>query len=330
MTTNVMEEYIKITKEELIELMKIVFEKSYDKSIATRFIDCYIDIRFYNFYERDEQLSFRKNFLNALKEEENRLLKEFPEKRKVIENTGLINYYLLYFDKMSKRTNIKDNIEKLHKIRKKYLLKDNEDFKQTFYNTLLNYTKIKEDFIKKFETNKFFLKFTSYENIKNVYRVNIRYNIKFPSIYSMQAIENAFNRGLIQEDKLFVEYYLLAIHVIEDIIKANFKKQNIAEFDVKLLKKQNKLKSLLNIINNPAIQDKINLKITYSEFCNNKEEIYNLMRNGYRFAVILDETFTPDYINIEKLQVFNFIIASKELRNYEKISAENLKNFITI
>ena len=330
MTTNVMEEYIKITKEELIELMKIVFERSYDKSIATRFIDCYIDIRFYNFYERDEQLSFRKNFLNALKEEENRLLKEFPEKRKVIENTGLINYYLLYFDKMSKRTNIKDNIEKLHKIRKKYLLKDNEDFKQTFYNTLLNYTKIKEDFIKKFETNKFFLKFTSYENIKNVYRVNIRYNIKFPSIYSMQAIENAFNRGLIQEDKLFVEYYLLAIHVIEDIIKANFKKQNIAEFDVKLLKKQNKLKSLLNIINNPAIQDKINLKITYSEFCNNKEEIYNLMRNGYRFAVILDETFTPDYINIEKLQVFNFIIASKELRNYEKISAENLKNFITI
>lgn len=330
MTTNVMEEYIKITKEELIELMKIVFERSYDKSIATRFIDCYIDIRFYNFYERDEQLSFRKNFLNALKEEENRLLKEFPEKRKVIENTGLINYYLLYFDKMSKRTNIKDNIEKLYKIRKKYLLKDNEDFKQTFYNTLLNYTKIKEDFIKKFETNKFFLKFTSYENIKNVYRVNIRYNIKFPSIYSMQAIENAFNRGLIQEDKLFVEYYLLAIHVIEDIIKANFKKQNIAEFDVKLLKKQNKLKSLLNIINNPAIQDKINLKITYSEFCNNKEEIYNLMRNGYRFAVILDETFTPDYINIEKLQVFNFIIASKELRNYEKISAENLKNFITI
>ena len=89
-------------------------------------------------------------------------------------------------------------------------------------------------------------------------------------------------------------------------------------------------KSLLNIINNPAIQDKINLKITYSEFCNNKEEIYNLMRNGYRFAVILDETFTPDYINIEKLQVFNFIIESKELRNYEKISAENLKNFITI
>lgn len=330
MTINVMEEYIKITKEELIELMKIVFEKSYDKSIATRFIDCYIDIRFYNFYERDEQLSFRKNFLNALKEEENRLLKEFPEKRKVIENTGLINYYLLYFDKMSKRTNIKDNIEKLYKIRKKYLLKDNEDFKQTFYNTFLNFTKIKEDFIKKFETNKFFLKFTSYENIKNVYRVNIKYNIKFPSIYSVQAIDRAFNRGLIQEDKLFVEYYLLAIHVIEDIIKANFKKQNIVEFEVKLLKKQNKLKNLLNIINNPAIQDKVNLKITYSEFCNNKEEIYNLMRNGYRFAIILDETFTPDYINIEKLQVFNFIIASKELRYYEKIAAENLKNFITI
>ena len=34
MTTNVMEEYIKITKEELIELMKIVFEKSYDKSMT--------------------------------------------------------------------------------------------------------------------------------------------------------------------------------------------------------------------------------------------------------------------------------------------------------
>lgn len=330
MTTNVMEEYIKITKEELIELMKIVFDQSYNKSIALKFIDTYIDIRFYNFYEKNEQLSFRKNFLNALKEEENRLLKEMPEKRKEIENTGLINYYLLYFDKMSNRTNIKENIEKLYKIRKKYLFKDNEDFKTSFYNTLLQYRKIKEDFINKYETNKFFLKFSNYENIRNVNRVNIRYNIKFPSIYSSQAIENAFNRGLIEEDKLFVEYNLISVHVIEDIIRANFKKQYILEFSIKLLKKPNKLKSLLNIINNAAIQDKVNLKITYSEFSNNKEEIYNLMRNGFRFAIILDETFEPNYINIEKLNAFNFIIASKELKHFEQIAAEHLKNFITI
>lgn len=330
MTINVMEEYINITKEELLELMKIVFENSFNKKIALRFIETYIDIRFYNFYEKDENLTFRKNFLNALKEEETRLVNDFPDKRKDIENMGLINYYLLYFDKISTRTNIDENIEKLYKIRRKYLQKDNEDFKPLFSNTLERYKKIKEDFLKKFETDKFYLKISNYENIKDVYRINLKYNIKFPSIYSMQAIENAFNKGLIEEDKLLVEYNLLSSYIINEILKGNFKKQYIVEFAISLLKKQNKIKNILNIINNPAVQDKVSLKITYSEFTNNKDEIYNLMREGFRFAIILDETFEPDYINIEKLQAFKYILASKELRHFEQIKAEELKNFIEI
>ena len=151
-------------------------------------------------------------------------------------------------------------------------------------------------------------------------------------IYSNQAIDNVFNSGMVQEDKLFVEYNLIAVEVISDILKGNFKKQYIKEFTTTLLEKSRKLNSLLNIINNAAVQDKVNLKITYKEFLENKEIIYELMRNGFRFAIVLDNSFKPQYSNFEKLKTFNYTIANKDLKYYEKVIANEsiIKNLIKI
>ena len=44
-------------------------------------------------------------------------------------------------------------------------------------------------------------------------------------LYSTQAIENVFNSGLVAEDKLFVEYNLMSVEIIQDILKGNFKRQ---------------------------------------------------------------------------------------------------------
>ena len=332
MTSNVMQEYTKITQEEVFSYIKLIFENSYSKKIALRYMDAYLNVRFYNFYPKDDNLTFRKNYLNAIKEAEASIVRDMPEKRKLIENMGLFFYYILYFDKISYRVDIDEIIEKLYKIRKKLLKKDNEDFKKNFYNIFIEYSNKKEKFLKKFETEEFVLKISDYEGANNANRVNLKYNIKFPMIYSNQAIENVFNSGLISEDKLFVEYNLISVEVIQDILRGNFKRQYIIEFNTNLFNKSRKLASLLKIINNSAVQDKINFKITYKEFLKNKENIYELMRNVFKFAVILDDSFEPQYANFERLNAFYYTIASRKLEYYNTIIANEsiIKRLIKI
>ena len=319
MASNVMQEYIKMTQDEVISYIKLIFERSYSKKIALRYMNAYLNVRFYNFYPKDDNLTFRKNYLNAIKEEEANIVRAMPEKKKLIENMGLFFYYILYFDKISYRVDIDEIIEKLYKIRKKLLRKDNEDFKENFRNTYEEYADKKEKFLKKFETEEFYLKVTDYEGANNANRVNLKYNIKFPMLYSTQAIENVFNSGLVAEDKLFVEYNLMSVEIIQDILKGNFKRQYIIEFNTNLFKKKRKLASLLNVINNSAVQDKVNLKITYKEFLQNKDNIYELRRDGFKFAVILDNSFEPEYANFERLNAFYYTIASKKLDYYDKV-----------
>lgn len=319
MASNVMQEYIKMTQDEVISYIKLIFERSYSKKIALRYMNAYLNVRFYNFYPKDDNLTFRKNYLNAIKEEEANIVRAMPEKKKLIENMGLFFYYILYFDKISYRVDIDEIIEKLYKIRKKLLRKDNEDFKENFRNTYEEYADKKEKFLKKFETEEFYLKVTDYEGANNANRVNLKYNIKFPMLYSTQAIENVFNSGLVAEDKLSVEYNLMSVEIIQDILKGNFKRQYIIEFNTNLFKKKRKLARLLNVINNSAVQDKVNLKITYKEFLQNKDNIYELMRDGFKFAVILDNSFEPEYANFERLNAFYYTIASKKLDYYDKV-----------
>ena len=327
-----MQEYIKLTQEEVFTYIKLIFERSYNKKIALRYMDAYLNVRFYNFYPKDDDLTFRKNYLNAIKEEETRILKEMPEKKKLIENMGLFFYYILYFDKISYRVDVDEIIEKLFKIRKKLLNKKNEELKENFATKYNEFSEKKENFLKKYETEEFYLKISDYEGQNNANRVNLKHNIKFPMIYSNQAIANVFDSGLIAEDKLQIEYNLISIEAIQDILKGNFKRQYIIEFEISLLKKKRKMTTILNIINNPAVQEKINLKITYKEFLANKEEIYELMRDGFRFAVVLDSSFEPVYSNFERLNVFNYTIASRKLEYFNDVLAneDTIKRLIKI
>lgn len=332
MTCNVLQKYIEITENEINSYMKLIFEKKYLKRISKKYIQAYLNVRFYNFYEKDDDLTFRKNFINAIKQAEQEILTQNSNDKKLIENMGLFYCYILYFDKISYRADIEETIEKLFRLRKKILKKDNEDFKNKFYDTYKNYLEEKENFLQQFETELFELKITDYEGAEDVHKVILNHNIQFPMIYSSIAIQKVFDNGITKEDKLNVEYSLISANVIKDILRGNFKKQYIVEFTPTLFKKSKKFKSILNIINNPAAQDKLNLKIQYKDFADNKEKIYDLMRSGYKFAVIIDDTVDTSYGTLSKLNVFSYILLSKKLRNYDEILENEviLKNVIKI
>ena len=179
--------------------------------------------------------------------------------------------YVLYFDNVVYCKDMKNKISKIARLRKKILNKENYDFEENVYRQVMAIRDEKEKLLSRFETDNFFLKITNYKEKTNIYRVNLKHKLKFPMEYSEMAINKVFNKGITNEDKLIIEYYLITVQVIKDIIKQNFKKQYIVEFAETLLDKPKKIKGLLNSIDNVAIQDKICLKIRYEHFKENKE-----------------------------------------------------------
>lgn len=332
MTINIMNQYIELTKKQINIYMRAVFGNQFNKKYCDAFTEKYINIRYYNFYENDINTSMRKKILEHLRQTQEGITVNNIDDRELIEKMCVFYYYILYFDNVVYYKDLGKIIEKLSKLRKKILNKYSEKFEEDLYNNMKEYISKKEKLLKRFESEEFFLKFSNYPEKTKVYRVNLKYNIKFPPLYSDFAIEKAFNIGIINEDKLVVEYYLIVVQAIKDILKQNFKKQYIVEFAPTILKKSKKIKSLLNLIDNNAIQEKISMKIRYENFLENKEKIYELMRNGYKFAIILDNSFEINYKNIEDLNMFKYIIINKNLKHYKEIQEfkDSLNNVIEI
>ena len=332
MTINLANKYIELTKKEISAYLKLVFGNKFIKKYSDIYIKKYIEIRYYNFYDYDTSRTLRKKILDNLRDLAEELCIDNIEDREIIDQMCIFFYYILYFDNVSRTKNIEQTIEKIYKLRKRVLEKDEEEFKEELYKLLKEYKKQKEKLLDKFNSNEFFIKFTNYPKKLNVYRVNLKFNIKFPLIYSEFAINKAFNVGLINEDKLLIEYYLVAGQVLKDVLRQNFTKEYVLEFTDKLLDKPNKLKNLLNIIENNAVKDKISIKIKYESFINYKEKIYDLMRNGYKITIILDNSFKPDYKSIESLETFKYVIVNKDLKKYKEIISykKRIKNIIEI
>ena len=330
MTINILNKYIEITKKQINTYMKLVFGKKFSKKYCDIYTQKYINIRYYNYYEADINSTIRKKLIDHLKQEQEELIINNINDRLLIEQMCIFYYYVLYFDDVVRYKDLRKTIEKIGKLRKKILNKSDEDFESELYKEMYEYIKEKRDFITRFESEEFYIKTSNYPDKLNVFRVNLKNNIKFPLVYSEFAIKKAFEMGIVNEDKLVVEYYQVAVQILKDIIKQNFKRKYIVEFAATLLKKPKKLKSLLNIIDSSAIQEKICIKIRYENFIQNKEKIYELMQQGYNIALILDNSFEVNFKNIESLKLFKYVILNENLQQYEAIKSEKIKNLIII
>lgn len=324
MTINIMNQYIEITKKQINTYLKLIFGRNFNKQYCDTFMQKYISIRYYNFYDNDINRTVRKKIIEHLKQTEEDIVINHIADRELIEKMRIFFYYVLYFDNVIYYKDLRKKVEQISKLKNKILDSKTKNIEDDLYSKMKEYMDEKEELINKFNSDEFKLKITNYPDKTNIYRVNLKHNIKFPPEYSEYAINKAFNIGIINEDKLIIEYYLITLHILKDILKLNFKKRYIVEFAPSILKKPKKIKSLLNIIENGAIQDKLYLKIRYKQFTENKDTIYELMRNGYKFSIILDNSFDVNFKNIESLKMFEVIIINKSLKNYEQL-IENKK-----
>ena len=319
---NLMDVYIEFTEKKIKKYMKIIFNQYYDEKIVSEYLKTYVNARYYNiqnaekparaFYLRIlDELEYKEDILMKKCEEETETLDEKQYKLNLINIVKQVFGYILFF--------IKEIITKIiEMVQNELKIKNLKKIEEILYKEITNDILSKDIFLDKFDTDEFLLKFENSNIVENLYYVQLDYNIKMPMQYSEEVIEKVFREGIVAEDKLNIEYLLLSIISIRDVINGNFNDKYIAEFTPTLFKKKQKLDGILSIIGNQALQDKISLNIIYSDYIKNQKSILEYTKKGYDFTIILDDSI-KSIEDVEKLKMFKIVIAPRNIKLYKEI-----------
>ena len=335
---NIMDTYLKFTEKKIKKYMKTIFAGFYDEEIVSEYLKTYINARYYNisntekparaFYLRIlDELEYKEDILMRRCEEESETLDEKQEKLNLINKVKEVFSYILFFDNVRNVENfktidsLKEIIEKIMEIvNTAFGVKISEDTIEKLYKEIKNDMVEKDVFLDKFETDEFSLRFENSTIRYDLYYTILEHNVKMPIQYSDTVIEKVYTEGIVAEDKLQIEYILLSIVAIRDIINGDFKDTYIAEFASTLFKKKQKLESILSLISNQALQEKISLNITYSDYVKNQKSVLEYTKKGYCFVITLDDS-VKSIEDVEQLKMFKIVIAPKNIVLYKEIKA---------
>lgn len=355
MSYNVTEEYFKRLNNNYNAYFKLILENRYNKQICERLMEVYINVRYGMAEYTSRAQSIKNKLIIELRERKTELLAEFPDKDKEIEEIYVFSDYVIDFDNFANEKyleylrelsekELKENkgkrylrtSEKVNELSELY--KDLVDLRAKRLGKAIQEEFVKElklmiaenidekiDLLARSNNNEFYLRITEYPKQKKVKRVKIRYNLDFPMLYSISAIEQVYQEDLINEDKLILCYYLVSVKVLNDTMLGQFNREYIVDFPASIIDKIQKRERLTNILNHDLVKERVFIKITNREFEENTEYIYSLTREGYRFAIVIDSTFKPNYANLERLNIFKYIIThknlptSREVKNISKL-----------
>lgn len=320
---NIVGNHITQTQKRFKKYCNLILRSKYDRKVCDELIQTYIDARYYNYNVDEEIKIFYRRIFEALKIKAAKLAKEDSSNKESIEYTLMLFQYFFYFDFVRKNIEVSEVITRISEKRiNEFNLKSaqDDDFEKEFSKLVKQDLKIVENTLVAYDTKDFELDITKIvPSNNNYYRVKLKYNFDFPELYSKESIEETFNSDLIGEDKLFVEYPLISIKVLKDILVGNFSTKYIVDFSVDLLNKKQKLEQILKIIDCQAVQDKISFEITYKDFIDNKNKIYELIKRGFNFSLRTDKDMPKlkqDELKI--LNVFNCIIVDTNDINKDK------------
>lgn len=320
MTANLMDQYIQNTRNNIKDFTKMFFGEEYNEEISNEYIDTYIESRIYNFGEGEDKFFYIRINSN-LSIKKNELQMRFPKiEEKVLDDNLRIYQFVFYIDGVRPIADLPQFCKLVcDKRNTQFELKSVINLEERLLKLIKRVNEEKESFFKKYETEYFSLNIEKYKLIDNTYKVDLNYEFKIPYIYSEKVIEEVYNEGVINEDKLMIEYTLLTLLCIKDINKGNFDTKYIVNFASSLYKKKQKLKQTLKILDNAVAQDKVFLKLNYQDFEENKELIYELMKDGFRFAIIIDDTFNPSIMDLKKLSIFKYLLIEEQSKNFDEI-----------
>lgn len=320
---NIIDEYIEFFKKNIVSCSKRILMNYYNKEIIDYLANSFISIMFLN-YDNDYPDDVKLNINKCMDSKVVRLtnMKKYSD-IEIKNNMQAIKYamYLVlngYNEKMAEDSN-RFRINKLNMNDSKYI----SDIKSMINEC----SDRKEKYMVSFDTKDFYIEYES-TNINSLFDTDIKYNIVFKELYSPLAIKKAFDKDIVGEQKLFVYYSLISIKVLNSVLNRAYNERYLVSFNISMLEKSNKTKRLLKIIDNDVSKDKIILKITYSDYCANKDIITSLIQEGFSFACIIDEEFVMNRENMIKLDIFKYIVINSKEFLYNGFNKK--KNIVII
>ena len=303
---NMLEEYLKFEKNNITIFAKQVLSTDfYDEEIFAKLLNTYIENRYYNFYS-DEDTPYEERIFNHLRKNVMKLSEGESEetKNKLIEMFTIFNY-VLCLDGVKTISN-----KALVRIVSEYHqnLYNHEDitlFKEEISRLLTNFDNKRKKFFDYFKTDDFDIKKYG-TNKENLFDVELIHHLKFPKLYSDYAIDRVFNTGVIKEDKLLVEYYLLTSMIINDLRACVFDRFYLIDFETSLFEDKERISKLLTIAENDCFKGQTIFKIKYEDFAKYGNNIKDMIRDGYMFALIIDDNIDKnDFILFD---IFKYVI----------------------
>ncbi len=322
---NIMDEYIKFMENSLMNYYKIIYDSKFNKTIALKYVDSYLYVRYGNYVDEESvKLSVVKKIARVLEKAKNELKDELGN-----EYVPLINAYkstALHFyniDQLYILEAQKKTVNDISNERNIFLEIEDKKFVNDFGNLLRADIKKKKEYLDSFDSNIFKLEVNKYT--KNDYGLKLSNNIVFPDLYSDVAIKRAAEKDNINEDMTAIGFLQTSTMIINDLISCNFDKTYYINIPGSLFDKKTKVARLFNIIDNTFIQDRLRIVVNFSCFDRYKSYVMEFMRQGFVFALYLDEKFDYSTENIKYLELFDRIFMEnskyyyKDMKNNGKI-----------
>lgn len=305
MSINIAKKYIDFSDECLIQYMKLIGGSKITKANFREILNTYNGVRYYNYFppisrNRSANLNYYIN------EKMHELYSEYSEE-KIKSLTNLVKFVLsLDFVHLDQIEGVVLTAESIRDDKSR-----NPDFQGEFTKLLKTNLTRKLKYLSEFKTDTFVLNYTR-TNRSKVTLVSLNYDIKFPALYSESAIKKVYNSGVIDEQKLFIEYSLISVKILKEIISNDFSSKYIVDFPYSIFDKKAKKTRLFTLIDSDAIKEKLIIKMDSLQYELNQDAVIEMIQKGYKMAIELNYNFDFNKSNVKRLEIFEYIIVDSE------------------
>lgn len=302
----IIEKCMYIKELELDKIVDILLDgesKNNYKTIKNEFIEGYIDARYYS---SCKDINVAYNNRNKVKKLDETLLDisrdivkkykgsdtKYEEKVLLFNDIfGVVNF----IDNTNRDLTLKEKRDVyFKKIKKELNFDEIEDRKvKGFVDEIIKVQKLHFGMIKytldRLDTNLFKANYSSLSS-KNMYAVMLDHNIAFSKIYSDYIVDKTYTEGIVAEDKIQVLLTLLSKELVTNMLNGDFSKKYVIYIPESVYKKENKLDDIFEMFSDEFAKSSIIVLVEYSNLSDNKDIIKKLIKQGYHFAININDT----------------------------------------
>lgn len=335
---NIIDKVMSIKVEEFKDILVILEGEDRDLvneiTIKNEFFKAYINVRYYNIYEANEFSNprFVSRVENTIKKLGSKMISEYK---------GSDNKYSDKIEKYIRLFMTVANFEQIYNSKA-----DNKRKQELYFKTLNNYyrdddldnsnikylvnsiIKIKKRYddtifyiLDSLNSDKFGLKFSRINDLKNTFGVKLLQNIDFDKMYSSYIINKTYKEGIIAEDKISVTIALLLKQLVLDMLNTDYDNKYVIYLPSSLYDKEKKYERFIKSLNDDYAKSHVSILVSIKDFLDNRDYIKEFTKEGYNFSIVYDSEVKILYEDYGNLYIANNIFIDKDSINVKKVFA---------